>query len=161
MWRSSRIATCEFESHLDRGCFNDGTWNCTHECSGETWFWASEQRLAKKAETWIVANGCATSLVVMGVCPSFWHGQREILPFPVCCWNTGISWARQIPVNPQEEHKSEPFAIGPVQFSWPRGVAENWFTKPDFGSILSIFPRKNSKNRKFTKFSSVQTPEIY
>ena len=27
---------------------------------------------------------------------------------------------------------SEPFAIGPVQFSWPRGVAENWFTKPKF-----------------------------
>ena len=27
---------------------------------------------------------------------------------------------------------SEPFAIGPVQFSWPRRVAENWFTKPGF-----------------------------
>ena len=27
---------------------------------------------------------------------------------------------------------SELFGIGPVQFSWPRGVAENWFTKPGF-----------------------------
>ena len=27
---------------------------------------------------------------------------------------------------------SEPFATGPVQFSGPRGVAENWFTKPGF-----------------------------
>ena len=27
---------------------------------------------------------------------------------------------------------SELFAMGPVQFSWPRGVAENSFTKPGF-----------------------------
>ena len=27
---------------------------------------------------------------------------------------------------------SEPFALGPVRFRWPRGAAENWFTKPWF-----------------------------
>ena len=30
----------------------------------------------------------------------------------------------------------ELFVMAPVQFSWPRGVAENWFTKLGFGSVL-------------------------
>ena len=48
---------------------------------------------------------------------------------------------------------SEPFAIGPVQFSWPRRVAENWFTKPGFfGSILSVFPMKSSKTQSSLNF---------
>ena len=47
---------------------------------------------------------------------------------------------------------SEPFAIGPVQFSWTRGMAENWFTKPGFGNILSVFPRKNSKTQSSLNF---------
>ena len=51
-------------------------------------------------------------------------------------------------------------AIGPVQFSWPHGVAENSFTKPEFGNILSIFPGKTA-NAEFTKSFLVRTPEIY
>ena len=59
---------------------------------------------------------------------------------------------------------SEPFAIGPVQFSWPRGVAENWFTKPGFWEqFVSFYQEKTAQNtesslnflqsgpRKFTK----------
>ena len=42
---------------------------------------------------------------------------------------------------------SELFAVGPAQFSRPRGVAENSFTKPGFGKILSTFPRKKSKTQ--------------
>ena len=43
---------------------------------------------------------------------------------------------------------SEPFAIGPVQFRWPRGVAENSFTKPGFWEhFVGFFPRKNSKTQ--------------
>ena len=41
---------------------------------------------------------------------------------------------------------SEPFAIGPVQ------LAENWFTNRDFGSILSVFPRKGSKTQSSLNF---------
>ena len=47
---------------------------------------------------------------------------------------------------------SEPFALGPVQFSWPCGVAENWFTKPGFGSILSVFSRRKSKTQSSLNF---------
>ena len=57
---------------------------------------------------------------------------------------------------------SEPFAMRPVQFSWPRRVAENWLTKPGFGEHFVSFPRRNSRTqssliffqsgpRKFTK----------
>ena len=55
----------------------------------------------------------------------------------------------------------EPFAIGPVQFSWPRGVAENWFTKPGFWEHFVSFSNEKQQNTEFTKFSSVRTPEIY
>ena len=44
---------------------------------------------------------------------------------------------------------SEPFAIGPVQFNWPRGVAENWFTEPGFWEQFVSLSRKNTKNTKF------------
>ena len=33
--------------------------------------------------------------------------------------------------------------------------------KRDLGNMLSIFPRQKQQNAEFTKFSSVQTPEIY
>ena len=42
------------------------------------------------------------------------------------------------------------FAMGPVQFSWPRGVAEICLLNRDLGSILSIFPRR--KQQRLTKF---------
>ena len=43
--------------------------------------------------------------------------------------------------------------IGPVQFSWPRGVAENWFTKPGFWEhFVSFFPRKRSKTQSSLNF---------
>ena len=45
---------------------------------------------------------------------------------------------------------SEPFAMGPVQFrfSWPRGAAENRFTKPGFWEhFVSFFLGKTAKHR--------------
>ena len=50
----------------------------------------------------------------------------------------------------------ELFAMGPVQFSWPRGVAENWFTKLGFWAALCWFflGKKKRQNTGFTKFSS-------
>ena len=48
-----------------------------------------------------------------------------------------------------------------VQLSWLRGVAENWFTKPGFCEYFVGFSREKQQNTEFTKFSSVQTPEIY
>ena len=47
---------------------------------------------------------------------------------------------------------SELFAIGPVQFSWPRGGAENWFTKLGFWEDFVHFPRKNSKTQSSLNF---------
>ena len=48
---------------------------------------------------------------------------------------------------------SELFAMGPVQFSWPRGVAENSFTKPGFREyFVDFFPRKNSKTQSSLTF---------
>ena len=38
------------------------------------------------------------------------------------------------------------YATGPVQFSWPCGAAESWFSKRLFGSILLISPRKTAKH---------------
>ena len=47
----------------------------------------------------------------------------------------------------------ELFAMGPVQFSWPRGVAENWFTKLDFGEhFVSFSWEKNSKTQSSLNF---------
>ena len=40
----------------------------------------------------------------------------------------GTLWFKMI----TSRKNSELFAIGPVQCSWPCGVAENWFTKPGF-----------------------------
>ena len=51
--------------------------------------------------------------------------------------------------------------MGPVQFSRPRGVAENCFTKPGFGEHFGNFPKEKQQNTGFTKLSLVQTPEIY
>ena len=43
---------------------------------------------------------------------------------------------------------SELFAMGPVQFSWPRGVAENSFTKPGFWEHFVDFSQeKTAKHR--------------
>ena len=47
---------------------------------------------------------------------------------------------------------SELFAMGPVQFRWPRGVAENSFTKPGFWEHFVDFPRKNSKTQSSLNF---------
>ena len=38
--------------------------------------------------------------------------------------------------------KSELFAMGPVQFSWPRGVAESSFTKQGFGDNFVDFSQE-------------------
>ena len=56
---------------------------------------------------------------------------------------------------------SELFAIGPVQFSWPRGVAENSFTKPGFWEHVVHSSQEKQQNTEFTKFSFVRTPEGY
>ena len=45
------------------------------------------------------------------------------------------------------EKGSEPFAVGPVQFGWPCGVAENGFAKPEFGEHFADFPRETAKHR--------------
>ena len=49
---------------------------------------------------------------------------------------------------------SEPFAIGPVQFSWPRGAAGNWFTKPGFWEHFVSFLEKKAKHRVHQIFFS-------
>ena len=41
---------------------------------------------------------------------------------------------------------SEPFAIVPVQFSRPRGVAQNWFTEPGFWEHLVNFSKEKQQN---------------
>ena len=47
-----------------------------------------------------------------------------------------------------EIFNSELFAMGPVQFSWPRRVAENLFTKPGFWEhVVDFFPGKTAKHR--------------
>ena len=51
--------------------------------------------------------------------------------------------------------------MGPVQFSWPRGVAETSFTKPGFWEHFVDFSQEKQQNTEFTKFSLVRTPEIY
>ena len=45
-------------------------------------------------------------------------------------------------------------AMGPVQFSWPRGVAENWFTKLGLGEHFVGFPTKTAKHRVHYLFFS-------
>ena len=50
--------------------------------------------------------------------------------------------------------------MGPVQFSRPRGVAENSFTKPGFWEHFVDFSHEKQQNTEFTKFSSVWTSEI-
>ena len=56
---------------------------------------------------------------------------------------------------------SELFAMGPVQFSWPRGVAENSFTEPGFWEHFVDFSQEKQQNTEFTKFFLVRTPEIH
>ena len=51
--------------------------------------------------------------------------------------------------------------MGPVQFSWPRGVVENSFTKPRFWEHFVDSSKEKQQNTEFTKFSLVRTPEIY
>ena len=48
---------------------------------------------------------------------------------------------------------SKLFAMGPVQFSWPRGVAENVFTKPGFWEHFVDFPRKQQTQSSLNFFS--------
>ena len=55
-------------------------------------------------------------------------------------------------------HSQNRVAIGPVQFSWPRRVAKNVFTKPGF---WVDFSQEKQQNTEFAKFSSFWTPEIY
>ena len=55
--------------------------------------------------------------------------------------------------------KSELFAMGPVQFSRPRGVAETSFTKSGFWEHFVDFSQEKQQNTEFTKFSLVRTPE--
>ena len=40
-------------------------------------------------------------------------------------------------------------------------MAKNWFTKPGFWEGFVDFSEEKQQNTKFTKFSSVRTPEIY
>ena len=56
---------------------------------------------------------------------------------------------------------SELSAMGPVQFSRPRGVAEKSFTKPGFWEHFVDFSQEKQQNTEFTKFSLVRTPQIY
>ena len=56
--------------------------------------------------------------------------------------------------NAQNAMVSELFAMGPVQFSWPTGVPKIRLLNRDFGHILSIFPRKNSKTQSSLNFFS-------
>ena len=42
--------------------------------------------------------------------------------------------------------------MGPVQFRWPHGVAENSFTKLGFGENFVDFPRKKSKTQSSLNF---------
>ena len=51
--------------------------------------------------------------------------------------------------------------MGPVQFSWPRGVTENSFTKPGFWQLFVKISQEKQQNTEFTKFSLVRTLEIY
>ena len=51
--------------------------------------------------------------------------------------------------------------MGPVQFSWRRGVAENSFTKPGFWEHFVDFSQEEQQNTEFTKFFLARTPEIY
>ena len=51
--------------------------------------------------------------------------------------------------------------MGPVQFSRPRGVAENSFAKPGFWEHFVDFSREKQQTIEFTKFSLVRTLEIY
>ena len=61
----------------------------------------------------------------------------------------------------QSREDSELFVMGPVQFSWPRGAAENSWTKPGFWEQFVDFSQEKQQNTEFTKFSLVRTPEIY
>ena len=45
---------------------------------------------------------------------------------------------------------SEPFAIGPVQFSRPRGAAENWFAKLGFWEHFVSFSSEKQQNTEFS-----------
>ena len=45
----------------------------------------------------------------------------------------------------RRNYESELFAIGPVQFSRPRGVAENWFTKPEFWEHVVDFSQEKQR----------------
>ena len=54
---------------------------------------------------------------------------------------------------------SELCAIGPVQFGWPRGVADPFCSIRVLGAFCRFSPGK-AGNTEFTEFSSVQTPEI-
>ena len=66
---------------------------------------------------------------------------------------------------PEKTFGSELFATGPVQCSWPRGVAEIGLLTRVLGAFCHFFPKifREEKQRKteFTKLSSVRTSEIY
>ena len=59
---------------------------------------------------------------------------------------------RNVFIHSVHSTQSELFAMGPVQFSQPRGVTENWFTKPGFWENFVCFPRKNSKTQSSLNF---------
>ena len=62
-----------------------------------------------------------------------------------------ITHTHTLPWRERKAHKptfQELFAMGPAQFSWPRGVAENSFTKPGFWELFCrFFPGKTAKHR--------------
>ena len=72
--------------------------------------------------------------------------------FPLVCLDDRLS---ECPFH------SEPLQWGRSNLVDPAEWQKIGLQNQDFGSILSVFPRKNRQNTEFTKFSSVRTPDIY
>ena len=72
------------------------------------------------------------------------------------CRGSSKSWegVRGCPIFSGEQSFSELYAMGSVQSSFPRGVAENR------GHCVDLLRRRKQQSTEFTKLSSVRTPEI-
>ena len=59
-------------------------------------------------------------------------------------------------VNDDENRcRLEPFAMGAVEFSWPRGAAKTWFTKPGFWEYFVGFVLSKQQNTEFSQFFEI------
>ena len=140
---------------------------CTKECSRECSMWGFNRKSTLGSTPWCTPNLPQHSREHPPEHPDFREHPREHFPehfqgsptlAPLCLADGIATLKLFLTMNRPAiiRPNSEPFAIGPVQLSRPRGVAENWFTR--FWEHFVSLSLEKQQNTEFSKLSSVPDP---